>query len=98
MSRLHSTARWRQCGSSATKLNRLDACEDRNVDGWCRTKASGHSGQGVFDDRIYEAGASTTAPDRCALLLNEPGIRWLFTTLLRQHPSPNQQAASKYDE
>ena len=43
MSRLHGTAYWRHCGSIATKLSRLDACEDRKVVRWCRTQASSHN-------------------------------------------------------
>jgi len=37
MSRFNGMACWRQCGSFATKLSRLDACKDRNIVRWCRT-------------------------------------------------------------
>ena len=72
----------------ATKTSRLDACEDRKIVRWCRTQTSIQSSQGVFGDRVNEVGVSMAAPDKSAvLLLNVPGIRWLFTTLLLQHPS-----------
>jgi len=52
------------CGSIATKLSRLDACEDWKVVRWCRTQASSHSSQGVVDGGVDKAGVSTAAPDR----------------------------------
>ena len=36
-----------------------------------------------------------TRQERSTLLMNGPGIRWLFATLLLQHPSQSQQAASR---
>jgi len=50
-------------GSIATKLSRLNACEDKKVTRWCRTQVSSHNLQGVVD-RVTEAGVSTAAPDR----------------------------------
>jgi len=35
-----------------------------------------------------------TIQKRSTLLLNGPGLSWLFATLLFQHPNPSQQAAS----
>ena len=66
VSRLHGTACWRQCGSNATKLSRLDACENAKVVRWCRTQAS--SSQGVVDGGVNKAGMSTAAPDKSAVL------------------------------
>jgi len=51
-----------------TKLSRLDACDNRKIVCWCRTQASSHSSQGVIDDRVNEAGVSTAAPDRSAVV------------------------------
>jgi len=34
----------------------------------CRTHASGHSSQGIADDKVSNAGVSTTAPGRSAIL------------------------------
>ena len=48
----------RECSSFATKLSRLDACEDRKVVRWCRTQASIHNSQGVVDGKVIEAGVS----------------------------------------
>ena len=56
MSRFHGTACYRQCDSNATKLSRLDACEDWKVVLWCRTQASSHNSQGIVDDGVDEAG------------------------------------------
>jgi len=39
----------RQCGSIATKLIKLDACEDWKVVRWCRTQASGYDWHSVVD-------------------------------------------------
>jgi len=36
-----------------------------------------------------------TRKKRSTLLLNGPGLEWLFAALLLQHPSPSQQAASR---
>jgi len=36
-----------------------------------------------------------TRQERSTLLLNRPGIWWLFATLLLQHPSQSQHAASR---
>jgi len=59
----------RDSDSFATKLSRLDACEDRKIFRWCKMQASSHSLQGVVDDsRINEAGVSTTALGRSAVL------------------------------
>ena len=68
MSKLHGTACKRQCGFIAAKLSRLDACEDWKFVRWCRTLASGHNSQGVVDCGVDEAGVSTAAPDRRAVL------------------------------
>ena len=45
----------RQCGSNATKLSRLDACEAWKVVRWCRMQASSHNSQGVVDGGVDEA-------------------------------------------
>jgi len=42
---------------------------------------------------MTEVGVCTAAPDGSTVLLSGPGIRWLFPTLLLQHPSWRQQAA-----
>ena len=74
------SAEWNRCpGSSArpsrdsvapfaTKLSRLDACENGNVVSWCRTQTSNHNSQGVVDGGVDKTGVSTTAPDRSAVL------------------------------
>jgi len=54
------TARWRQCSCIATKLSRLDASEDTKIVCFCRMQASGLRSQGIVDDRIIEAGVSTS--------------------------------------
>ena len=64
----HGTAWWRQCDSTATKLSRLDGCEGWKVVRWCRSQVSSHTSQGVGDGGVNEAGMSTAAPDRSALL------------------------------
>ena len=53
--------------------------------------------QGVIDGGVDEAGMSTAAPDKSAVLflLNGPRLRWLFVTLLLSHPGQIQQAASR---
>jgi len=66
--RLHGTTCWRQRGSIAMKLSRLDACKDRRVACWCRVQASGHNSPGVVDDRINDMGVSTATPYRSAVL------------------------------
>ena len=58
----------RECGSIATKFSRLDACQDWKVVRWCRTQASSHNSQGVVDGGVDEAGMSTAAPNRRAVL------------------------------
>ena len=63
----------------ATKLSRLDAREDGKIVCWC-TQAPRHSSQGMV---------------RSTLLLNGPGLRWLFATLLLQHTNWSQQAVSR---
>ena len=68
ISRLHGTACQRQCGSIATKLSRLDACEDWKAVRWFRAQASSHNLQGVVDKGVDEAGMSTAAPYRCSVL------------------------------
>jgi len=68
MSRLHGMACQRQCGLIVTKLNKLDACEDRKVVRWCREQASSHNSEGAVDGGVDEAGMSTAAPDRRAVL------------------------------
>jgi len=64
MSRLHGTACQRQCDCSATKLSRLNACEDRKIVRWCRTQAPSHNSPGVGYGRVNEAGVSTAVPNR----------------------------------
>jgi len=95
VSRLHGTTRWRQCGSIAMKLSRLDVCEGWKVVRWCRTQTSSHNSQGVVDGGVDEAGMSTAAPDRSTLQLNVTGLVWLFAGLLLQHPSLAPTGASK---
>jgi len=74
----------------------LYACEDKKIVRWCRTQASKHTSQGVVDGRATVASVSTAAPEESsALRLNVPEPRWLFATLLLQHPSQTQQAASR---
>ena len=63
MSSPHGMTCYRQCGSFATKLSRLDACENRKVVRWCRTQASGHKSQGVVGGSVNEVGISIAAPD-----------------------------------
>jgi len=68
--RLHGTACWRQYGSIATKLSRLDACNDGRIKSrhpLCRTQASSHSSQGVVDDGVDKASVNTATPDRSAV-------------------------------
>jgi len=66
----------------------LDACEHKNVVGWCRMQASSHNWQGVVDARVNETGMSTVTPNRSAVFCcwNGPGKEWLFAALLLQHP------------
>jgi len=66
ISRLHGTACQRQCGSIATKLSRLDDCEDWKAVRWFRAQASSHNSQGVVDNGVDEADMSTAAPYRRA--------------------------------
>ena len=47
------------------------ACEDWKVVRWCRTLASSHNSQGVVDGRVNEAGMSTAAPTRSAVLCSQ---------------------------
>jgi len=68
MSRLYGTVCWRQCGSIATKLSRLDAWEDDKVVHRCRMQASSHNSQGVVNIGVDKAAVSTAAPDRSAVL------------------------------
>jgi len=68
MTRLHGTVRYRQCGSTATKLSRLDAGEDCKVVCWFGMQAFSHNSYGVIDGRVDEAGMSTAAPDTRAVL------------------------------
>ena len=68
MSGLHGTACCRQSSSFATKLSGLDSCEDRKVVCWCTTQTSCHDSQGVVDGSVNEAGMSTAAPHRKAVL------------------------------
>jgi len=53
--------------SIATKLSRLDACEDGNVARWCRTPASSHNSQGVFEGGDNKTDMSIATPDRRAV-------------------------------
>ena len=55
---------WLHCD----EVQHLDACEDWKVVCWCRTQASSHNSQGVVDGGVSEAGVSTAAPDRSAVL------------------------------
>ena len=80
----------------ATKLSRLDACGNRKVVRWCRMKASSHNSQDALDGRLNEAGKHcSTREGFSTLLLNGPGLRWLFEMLLVQYPSQSQQAATR---
>jgi len=45
----------------ATKLIKLDACEDGNVVHLCRAQAFGHNSQDVVDAGVDKAGMSTVA-------------------------------------
>ena len=105
MSRLHGRACKRMCGFTATKLSRLESWEDGKIDRWCRTQASSHSSQSVVDviahidvivvDVIANLSTAATRQDRRTLLLNGPGLGWLFATLLLQLPSQNQHVPSR---
>jgi len=80
----------------ATKFSRLDAWENRKVVRWSRTKTSSHNSKDALDGRLSEAGKHCgTREGLSSLLLNGPGLRWLFTSLLVQDPSQSQQAASR---
>jgi len=68
MYRLHGTACLKQCGSIVTKLSKLDVCEDWKDVRRCRAQATSHNSQGVVPGGVNEAGVSTTAPDRRAVL------------------------------
>ena len=50
------------------KFSRLDACEDWKAVRWCRVQASYHNSQGAAVGRVDEAGVSTAAADRGAVL------------------------------
>ena len=75
---------WSRCPGSAARRVRdsvaalplssalLDTREERKIVRWCGTQASIHSSQGVTDDKVSEAGVSTTAPGKCAVL-----CRWM---------------------
>jgi len=54
--------------SIATKLSRLDACEDWKAVRWCRMQASSHNLQDVVDGEVDKAGMSIAALDRSAVL------------------------------
>ena len=67
------SAEWSRCpgfmerrarDSTATKLTRLDACEDWKVVRWCGTQASSHNSQGVVDGGVDKVSMSTAAPDK----------------------------------
>jgi len=60
----HGTACWRQCGSIATKLSKLDVCEGWKHVRWCRTQASSPNSHGVVDGGVDETDMSTAAPNR----------------------------------
>jgi len=49
----------------------LHAYEDWKVVRWCRTQASSHNSQGVVDGGVNEAGMSTAAPSRSAVLCSQ---------------------------
>jgi len=68
VSRLHGMTCYRQCGSFATKLSRLDACDDGKIFCWYGMQASSHNLQGIVDGRVNETGVSTAAPNRNAVL------------------------------
>ena len=59
--RLHGTPCQRQCGSSVTKLSRLEDCKGR-------MQTSSHSLQGLIDGKVNEVVVSTMAPSRSAVL------------------------------
>ena len=97
MSRLHGTACLRQCGSLATKLSRLDACEGTKVVRWCRTQASSHNSQGVVDGKVSKAGVSAAASNRSAVLCcrmdqGQGGYsqRWCSSTPARASKLPQE--------
>jgi len=70
---------WRQCGSFATKLSRLNACENRMVVCWCKTQASSHNLQGVVDGNVNEVGISIVELEGAMTLwLSGPELRWLL--------------------
>jgi len=48
---------------------------------------------GVIAGSIKGCEHCSTREERCILLLNGPGLRWLFATFLLQHLSQSQQAA-----
>jgi len=50
------------------KAQQVDAWKNGKVVPWCRTQASSHNWQGVVDGWVNEAGVSTTAPDKSAVL------------------------------
>ena len=68
VSSLHGTACYRECDSTATKLSRLDACEDWKVVRWCRTQAFSHNSQGIVDGQVDEMGMNLAAPNRREVL------------------------------
>jgi len=53
-----------RCGSFATKLNRLDVCEDKKIVCWYRVQGSSHSSQSIVDGRVNEAVVKAAAPVR----------------------------------
>jgi len=50
MSMLHGAACWRQCGSFAAKLRKLDDGKVMKIVHWCRMQVSSHRSRGVVDD------------------------------------------------
>ena len=98
MSRIHGAACYREsleCGSFATELSRLDAARV-----WRLSSNAGRRHPVTVPKTSVVAGSMRCVLEHCGTrqehitqLLNEPGLRWLFTTSLLQHPSQSQQAA-----
>jgi len=83
---------WLHCDEAT----RLDACEDGKVFCCCRTQASVTIRKALLmAGSIWWVWALQHQTEHSTLQLNVPGLGWLFTTLLLQHPSQSQQAASR---
>jgi len=96
MSRLHGTTCERQCGSFATKLSRLDACQARKIFRWCKTQAPSHNSQGFVYGRVNESGASTAAPDRSVVQYS--AVEWTRAKVVIRSvvaPAPQPEPANR---